>query len=61
LNAKGGLADKLLTDTAWYFRKLQASVNELKKTAASAAAMTENLNKASSKLTQSDNAVGLCC
>lgn len=58
LNTKGGLADKLLTDTA-VFAKLQASVNELQKTARSASALTENLNQASSKLTQSDNAAGL--
>ena len=58
LNTKGGLADKLMTDTA-VFAKLQRSVNELQKTAQSASALTENLNKASSKLTQSDNAAGL--
>ncbi|MNY56010.1 hypothetical protein D3C86_1920430 [compost metagenome] len=58
MNSKGGLADKMLTDTL-VFSQLQASINELKKTASSAAAMTENLNKASSKLTQSDNAAGM--
>lgn len=58
LNTKGGLADKLMTDTA-VFAKLQNSVNELQKTAQSAALLTDNLNKASSKLTQSDNAAGL--
>ncbi|TKC05998.1 MlaD family protein [Pedobacter frigoris] len=58
LNTKGGLADKLLTDTA-VFAKLQASVNELQKTASSASALSENLNKASAKLTQTDNAVGI--
>jgi phospholipid/cholesterol/gamma-HCH transport system substrate-binding protein len=58
LNTKGGLADKMLTDTA-VFAKLQSSVNELQKTAQSAALLTDNLNKASSKLNQSDNAAGL--
>ena len=58
LNTKGGLADQLLTDTA-VFAKLQRSVDQLQKTAGSAATMTENLNKASSKLNQKDNALGL--
>ncbi|MNY26571.1 hypothetical protein D3C86_1604280 [compost metagenome] len=58
LNTKGGLADKLMTDTA-VFAKLQQSVNELQKTAAAASAMTENLNKATAKFNQTDNAVGL--
>jgi phospholipid/cholesterol/gamma-HCH transport system substrate-binding protein len=58
LNTKGGLADKLMTDTA-VFAKLQGAVAELQKTAQSASAMTENLNKASSKFNQTDNAVGL--
>ena len=58
LNTKGGLADKLMTDTA-VFARLQRSVNELQKTAQSASALTENLNLASSKLTKSDNAAGL--
>ena len=58
LNTKGGLADKLLTDTA-VFARLQNSVNELQKTATAASALTENLNKATSKLTQTDNAAGL--
>jgi len=58
LNTKGGLADKLLTDTA-VFSKLQASVDELQKTANAASSLTDNLNKASAKLTQSDNAIGV--
>ena len=58
LNTRGGLADRLLTDTA-VFAKLQNSVNELQKTARSAASLTANLNQASSKLSQSDNAAGL--
>jgi phospholipid/cholesterol/gamma-HCH transport system substrate-binding protein len=48
----------MLTDTA-VFAQLQRSVNELQKTARSAAEMTQNLNAASGKLTQSDNAAGL--
>src|SRR5690606_15707586 len=41
------------------FAQLSRSVNELQKTARAASAMTENLNAASAKLTQSDNAAGL--
>lgn len=58
LNTKGGLADKLMTDTA-VFAQLQQSVNELQKTAASASAMTDNLNRATAKFNQTDNAIGL--
>lgn len=58
LNTKGGLADKLMTDTA-VFAKVQQSANELQKTVASAAAMTDNLNRATAKFNQTDNAVGL--
>ena len=43
LNTKGGLADKMLTDTV-VFNRLQASITELQKTAKSAAILTENLN-----------------
>ena len=52
------MAENLLTDTE-LFTKLQASVNELQKTTKSAAILTENLNQASLKLNQSDNAAGL--
>lgn len=58
LNNKGGLADKMLTDTV-VFAKLQNAINELQKTTASAAALTENLNQASAQLTKNDNSVGL--
>ncbi|MES2454593.1 MAG: MlaD family protein [Bacteroidota bacterium] len=58
LNTKGGLADKMLTDTA-VFAKLEASVDQLQKTANSASALSDNLNKASAKLNQNDNAVGI--
>ncbi len=58
MNTEGGLADKLLTDTA-VFAQIQKSVNELQKTAQAAAVMTENLNATSAKLNQTDNAVGL--
>ncbi|MFA4866722.1 MAG: MlaD family protein [Pedobacter sp.] len=58
LNTKGGLADKMMTDTA-VFAQLERSINELQKTAASASVMTDNLNKATAKFNQTDNAVGL--
>ncbi|MEJ6978947.1 MlaD family protein [Pedobacter sp. P351] len=58
LNAKGGLTNKMLTDTV-IFSRLQASVNEFQKAAASASELTENLNKASGKLSQNDNAAGM--
>ena len=48
----------MLTDTA-VFAKLERSVNELQKTAKSAAKLTDNLNQASAKLNQNDNAVGV--
>jgi phospholipid/cholesterol/gamma-HCH transport system substrate-binding protein len=58
MNTKGGLADKLFTDTA-VFAKLQSSVNEFQQTATAAAKLTENLKVASAKLNANDNALGL--
>jgi phospholipid/cholesterol/gamma-HCH transport system substrate-binding protein len=72
LNTKGGLANKMLTDTV-VFARLQTSVGELQKAAKSASALTDNLtsassnfnnasanfNNASAKLNQTDNPAGL--
>ena len=58
MNTKGGLADKLLTDTAT-FNKIRASVDQLQKTASNANTFVENLNAASKKLTTTDNALGV--
>ncbi|WP_304064187.1 MlaD family protein [Pedobacter glucosidilyticus] len=58
MNTKGGLADKLFTDTA-VFAKLESSVNEFQQTATAAAKLTENLKAASAKLNANDNALGL--
>jgi phospholipid/cholesterol/gamma-HCH transport system substrate-binding protein len=48
----------MLTDTV-VFNKLQASITELQKTTKSAAILTENLNAASKKLNNDDNAIGV--
>ncbi len=58
LNTKNGLTNKILTDTV-IFARLQSSVNEFQRAAKSASALTENLNNASGKLNQTDNAAGL--
>ena len=65
LNTKGGLANKMLTDTV-LFASLQSSADELQRVSRTAALLTENLNKASSnlnnasaKLNQTDNPIGV--
>ncbi|MGI4021903.1 MAG: MlaD family protein [Janthinobacterium lividum] len=58
LNTKGGLADKLMTDTS-VFNKLQATAEQLQQTATKASVLTDNISKASSKLNSTDNAMGL--
>ena len=58
MNTKGGLADKLFTDTAT-FNKLSASVAQLQQTAKNASAITDNLNKATNKFNTNDNAIGI--
>lgn len=58
INTKGGLADKLFTDTAT-FNKLSASVAQLQQTAKNASAITDNLNKATNKFNTNDNAIGI--
>jgi len=58
LNTKGGLADKFLTDTAT-FNRIKAAAAELQQAANNASTLTNNLNKASNKLTSTDNALGV--
>lgn len=58
MNTKGGLADKLFTDTAT-FNKLTASVAQFQQTAKNANAITDNLNKATNKFNTNDNAIGI--
>lgn len=65
MNTKGGLADKVLTDTV-LFAKLQNSANQFQQAAAKANTLTDNLNQVSSNLTQAtnklntnDNAIGV--
>jgi phospholipid/cholesterol/gamma-HCH transport system substrate-binding protein len=58
MNTKGGLADKMLTDTVAYAR-IQEAVTKLKEAANNATILTENLNKASNKLNSTDNILGV--
>lgn len=58
LNTKGGLADKISTDTV-VFARFQASVNELQEATRSASQLANNLTNASKKLNQTDNPTGL--
>lgn len=58
LNAKGGLTDKLLTDTS-VFPKLQKSAASFQASANSAAKLTNNLNLVSEKLKNSDSPLGV--
>jgi phospholipid/cholesterol/gamma-HCH transport system substrate-binding protein len=58
MNTKGGLADKMLTDTAT-FRAIQSAANQLKEAAANTTAATNNLKTASDKFNRTDNAVGV--
>jgi phospholipid/cholesterol/gamma-HCH transport system substrate-binding protein len=58
LNTKGGLADKMLTDTAT-FNHIRMAVNQLQQAANNASTLTNNLNKASDKLNRTDNALGV--
>jgi phospholipid/cholesterol/gamma-HCH transport system substrate-binding protein len=58
MNTKGGLADKVFTDTVT-FNKIQSAVAQLQKTVNSASELTQNLNTASKKLTTTDNALGV--
>jgi len=58
INTKGGLADKLFTDTVT-FNKIKVAAAQLQQTAANASTFTNNLNKASDKLNRTDNAIGI--
>jgi phospholipid/cholesterol/gamma-HCH transport system substrate-binding protein len=58
LNTKGGLADKLFTDTAT-FNRIQAGANKFQQAATNAAVVADNLKKASDKFNSSDNAIGV--
>jgi phospholipid/cholesterol/gamma-HCH transport system substrate-binding protein len=58
INTKGGLADKVFTDTTT-FNKIRAAAVQLQQAAANASITTNNLNKASSKLNTTDNALGV--
>jgi phospholipid/cholesterol/gamma-HCH transport system substrate-binding protein len=58
LNTKGGLADKILTDTVT-FNCIKAAANQLQQAATNASTFTNNLNKASNKLNTTDNALGI--
>jgi len=58
VNTKGGLADKLFTDTVT-FNKLTATAAQFQQTAKNAAAITDNLTKATNKFNTNDNAIGI--
>jgi phospholipid/cholesterol/gamma-HCH transport system substrate-binding protein len=58
LNTKGGLADKLFTDTVT-FNKIKASVDEFQKTVTNANGLVQNLNTASKQLITPNNAIGV--
>jgi len=58
VNTKGGLADKLFTDTVT-FNKIKASASEFQQAATSAKVFANNLNEASAKLKSTDNALGV--
>lgn len=58
MNTKGGLADKLLTDTAT-FATIKAATTQLKAAADNANVLTQNLKIASDKMNRTDNAIGV--
>jgi phospholipid/cholesterol/gamma-HCH transport system substrate-binding protein len=58
LNTKGGLADKMFTDTT-IFSKVKAAATELQAAANNANAITANIKHASDKLNTTDNALGV--
>jgi phospholipid/cholesterol/gamma-HCH transport system substrate-binding protein len=57
INTKGGLADKLFTDTV-VFNRAKAAAIQFQQAAANANTITSNLAKTSNKLNSSDNALG---
>ncbi len=58
INTKGGLADKLFTDTTT-FNKFTATAEQFQQTAKNAAAITDNLIKATNKFNSNDNTIGI--
>jgi phospholipid/cholesterol/gamma-HCH transport system substrate-binding protein len=58
VNTKGGLADKLFTDTVT-FNKFTATAEQFQQTAKNAAAITDNLIKATNKFNSNDNTIGV--
>ncbi len=58
MNTKGGLADKLFTDTTT-FNKFTATAEQFQQTAKNAAAITDNLIKATNKFNSNDNTIGV--
>jgi phospholipid/cholesterol/gamma-HCH transport system substrate-binding protein len=58
VNTKGGLADKLFTDTVT-FSKMGASVTQMQQAATKANEFADNLTQASNKLKSTDNAIGV--
>jgi phospholipid/cholesterol/gamma-HCH transport system substrate-binding protein len=57
INTKGGLADKLFTDTAT-FNRIKAAANQFQQAATNANAITVNLEKTTNKLNTDDNIIG---
>jgi phospholipid/cholesterol/gamma-HCH transport system substrate-binding protein len=58
VNTKGGLADKLFTDTST-FNKFTSVVNQLQKASNNFVTLTDKLNKAGDRLNSTDNALGV--
>jgi len=58
VNTKGGLADRLFTDTTT-FARIKAVTAQLQAAANNTNTFTNNLNKASNKLNSTDNALGV--
>jgi len=57
INTKGGLADKLFTDTAT-FNRIKAAADQFQQAATNANTITANLQKTTSKLNNDDNIIG---
>ena len=58
MNTKGGLADKVFTDTTT-FSKLKAAASQLQAAANNANTITDNLKTATNKLSTTDNTIGV--
>jgi len=57
INTKGGLADKIFTDTAT-FNRIKAAATEFQQAATNANTITANLQKTTNKLNSDDNIIG---